>query len=410
MGFAGTTRPVSERTLDATQRSRRRRLIFQDAVALLSLAGITLALAVVTYFFFSSFRTHRQQLELRWFARGQQALTAGHAQDAVEAFRSALALSSGNRMYELALAQALADAGHIDEAYTYYSTLLEAKPGDGLLNLRMARLAVKKNDPAEAIDLYQAALNGDWLVEGVERRREARLELAQYLIAQHMPAQAQAELLTAEGNALEDPAVMNQIAALLEQARLSNDALTAYQRAQQHSAANSPERLQALLGEDRVAESLGEYSVARLALEHYLAHVRLVSNPPVKAATAEAALDRLQRMQALDPLASLPPRERAQRLLANGAIAHKRFETCAAQSSNSLQTLIPDAASLTSLAPAWKNFSALRLSQLADNPSMQDSLKSLVDQTEIWTNKLCGTPTGTDALLLQLATAPNRTE
>ncbi len=396
-------------TLNATQRSQRRRLMVQDAAALLSLLGITLALAILTYFFFSSFRVHRQILEARWYARGQKAVAAGHAADAVEDFRSALALSSGNLTYEMALARALAAAGRTDEAFAYYSTLREAKPGDGLLNLQLARLAVQKKDSAEAIAYYRAALNGDWQAEGVYRRREARLELAAYLLAQHMPMQAEAELLTAEGNALEDPAVMNQIAGLLDQAGFPNDALTAYQRTLQRAPANSTEALQALLGIAKVAEPMGEYATALHAFELYVTHARSAKNPPEPVNTAEAALDRLQRLQALEPMPSLLPRERAERLLNDAEIARKRFAACNAQQMTEMLTT-PGAATLTSLEPEWKKFAHPVAARLASSQPMQQEMESLIDQTEIWTSKLCGPPTGDDALLLQLATAPNRTE
>ena len=381
----------------------------QDAAALLSLLGITLALAILTYFFFSSFRVHRQILEARWYARGQKAVAAGHAADAVEDFRSALALSSGNLTYEMALARALAAAGRTDEAFAYYSTLREAKPGDGLLNLQLARLAVQKKDSAEAIAYYRAALNGDWQAEGVYRRREARLELAAYLLAQHMPMQAEAELLTAEGNALEDPAVMNQIAVLLDQAGFPNDALTAYQRTLQRAPANSTEAMQALLGIAKVAEPMGEYTTALHAFELYVTHARSAKNPPEPVNTAEAALDRLQRLQALEPMPSLLPRERAERLMQDAEIAHKRFAACNAQQMTEMLTA-PGAATLTSLEPEWKKFAHPVAARLANSQPMQQEMESLIDQTEIWTSKLCGPPTGDDALLLQLATAPNRTE
>ncbi len=381
----------------------------QDAVALLSLFGITLALAVLTYFFFSSFRVHRQILEARWYERGQKAVVAGHAADAVEDFRSALALSSGNLTYEMALAQALAAAGRIDEAYAYYSTLREAKPGDGLLNLQLARLAAQKKNSAEAIAYYRAALNGDWHAEGVYRRREARLELAAYLLTQHMPAQTQAELLTAEGNALEDPAAMNQIADLLEQAGYPNDALTAYQRTLRRAPANSAEALRAQLGIAKVAESMGEYTTAIHALERYVVHARATKNPPEPVNAAEATLDRLQRLQALEPIPSLPPRERAERLMQNAEIAHKRFAVCNAQQMTEMLTA-PGAATLTSLDPEWKKFAHPSAARLTSSLPMQQEMESLIDQTEIWTSKLCGPPTGDDALLLQLATAPDRTE
>ncbi len=375
-------------------------------MALLTLMGITLALAIVTYFFFSSFRTHRQILETRWFARGELALQMKRPQDAVEDFRSALSLSPGNRVYESTLAEALAEAGQIEEAFSYYSTLRDAEPGDGMLNLQLARLSVKKHDTGGAISFYQAALNGDWLAEGITRRREARLEMAQYLIQQHEPAEAHKQLLTAEGNALDNAAVMNQIAALLEQANFQTDALTAYKRARQHAQPNSPEMLLSLLGESRVAESLGEYSRALEMREHYLAHARQARNAPQAAAEAEASVDRLQRLIALDPLPSLPPQQRARRLMLDASIASKRYQSCL----RPLQIVSQHSTGLMSLTDQWQSFTRLRISQLTNSPASQDTLASLIGQTESLANELCGTPTGDDALLLQLATVPNKTE
>ena len=408
MGFVETIRKHTRNSLDSSQRSQRRRLIFQDTAALLTLLGITLVLSVITYFFFNSFRAHRQVLEARWYTRGQEALANGNAQYAVEAFRSALTLSSGNRTYELALAQALAAAGHTDEAIAYYSTLQQAEPGDGLLNLQLARLAVKKNEPAQAIAYYRAALDGDWLAEGSSHRRVARLELARYLLSLHQPVPAQEELLTAEGNALEDPSVMNEIAALLQQAQDPADALTAYQRAQQYAKSDSVEMLQALLGESQVAQSLGRYQTARAAIGRYMERVHHVANPPQPPATAQASLDRLQRLLDLTPLSNLPPRERARRLLYDGSTAHRRFTACNAQLQSSTQP--EDSASLTPLQSQWESFPDTSLKDLIDSQKMQGSLWALITQTETLTSSLCGAPAGDDALLLQLATVPARME
>ena len=76
----------SELHLTPAERILRRRLIFQDSLALLSLVLITICIAVVTYFFFTSFQEHRRVLEKRWFARGEAALSAGRPADAVEDF------------------------------------------------------------------------------------------------------------------------------------------------------------------------------------------------------------------------------------------------------------------------------------------------------------------------------------
>jgi tetratricopeptide (TPR) repeat protein len=409
MGLANVVSKWNGGALSPTQRNLRLRLIFQDAVALLSLLGITIGMSILTYFFFHSFRDRRQVLEDRWYLRGQQALASGHAQEAVLDFRSALTLDSGNRSYEMALANALAAAGKTDEAFAYYSTLRDAQPGDGLLNLQLARLAVKKNRAAQAITFYHAALNGDWRTEGVSRRRTARLELARYLLSLHEPMQAQEQLLTAEGNAMQDPAVTNQIAALLVQADAPGDALMAYQRAQRYAKSNSREMLQALLGASQVATTLGEYKVARVALERYLVRVDQIPGPPQERASVQASLDQLQRLLALDPASNLPPKERARRLLADATIARRRFTHCSTQIQAS-GLVSPDASAFAWMAPRWQSVSNLRLAPLTVNTSLQETLATLTDQTEILANRLCGAPTGDDALLLQLATVPDKAE
>src|SRR5665213_3662943 len=136
----------SRQPLTPTERIQRRKLIFQDTLALASLMAISICIAVLTYFFFHSFREHRSVLEKRWYARGELALAEHNPQHAVEAFRSALSLSTANPTYELALAEALAAANRDDEAYAYFSSLHDARPGDGFLNLQLARLEVKRND------------------------------------------------------------------------------------------------------------------------------------------------------------------------------------------------------------------------------------------------------------------------
>jgi hypothetical protein len=62
--------------------------------------------------------------------------------------------------HELLLAQALGDAGHTEESYNYFLGLWETQPGSGFINLRLARLAAKKNDMQAAINYYRAAIYG----------------------------------------------------------------------------------------------------------------------------------------------------------------------------------------------------------------------------------------------------------
>ena len=132
------------------------------------------------------------------------AIASGHPDQAIVALRTALSYAPGERSYELLLAQALGDAGHTEEAYNYFLGLWETQPGDGFINLRLARLAAKKNDMQAAINYYRAAIYGTWEGDGIVRRREVRLELSRYLIAHHDLSSARTELLIAGGNAPDD--------------------------------------------------------------------------------------------------------------------------------------------------------------------------------------------------------------
>lgn len=421
MNSALTARHAQNRQpLTPLERNQRRRLILQDSLALLGLTGITICIAVLTYFFFHSFREHRRVLEKRWFARGQIALSSGRPQDAVQDFRSALSLSAANASYEMSLAEALAAAGRTEEAYTYFSTLHEAEPGDGFLNLQLARLEVRRRNASAAIDFYRSALNGAWRGQGTERRLQIRLELAKYLLSLGKFNDAQGELLTAEGNSLDNPSALLDIAELLKQAEDPSDAWTAYQRVERHSGANPLLALQSLLGEAQIATSMGQYKRAALALDRYTAKLRQhpTASGPEEKQEVSRQLARLQGMLQLIPFYGLPPKQRAERILHEAEIAHKRFVDCTAQFQSALtQSQSPppaatasDVASLDNLGTQWQPMGSLNVAALAGNADIQQRLLALTSQTELLTAKLCGAPSGDNALLLQLAKVPDKTE
>lgn len=409
------------RPLTQTERNQRRRLILQDSLALLSLTAITICMAVLTYFFFHSFREHRSVLEKRWFTRGQIALAGGRPQDAVEDFRSALSLSAANANYEMSLAEALAAAGRTEEAYAYFSTLHDAEPGDGFLNLQLARLEVRRRNASAAIDFYRSALNGAWSGQGTARRLQIRLELAKYLLSLGRTNEAQGELLTAEGNSLDNPSALFEIAELLKQADDPSDAWTTYERVARHPRADAPLVLQALLGEAQTATSMGQYKRAALALDRYTAKERLHRKAGSREENEEVAqqLARLQHMLPLIPFYGLQPKQRAERILLEAAIAHKRYVECSAllqpaqAGPQSPAQAVPTSAAATQLAALgtqWQQMGHLRPSDLGGNATLEQTLIDWTDKAEILTAKLCGEPTGDNALLLQLARVPDRTE
>ena len=398
--------------LTPAERIQRRRLIVQDSLSLFSLTLITIAIAVLTYFFFNSFALHRKVLEQRWYERGQVAMKQGHPAEAVEDFRSALSLSpAANTNYQMSLAEALAASGRTDEADAYFSLLHEAEPGNGFLNLQLARLAVRRNNPQQAIAYYQAALNGLWPGQGTERRLQIRLELAQYFISLARPIQAQGQLLAAEGNSLDNPAALFEIANRLRQADDPIDALTTYQRVESHRSAAPAQVLASLDAESQIEASMGQYKHAAQALTRYMTHLRQHPSAatPQQNQAVEQQLQKYQRMLQLIPFDSLPPRLHDSRLLQDADIAHQRYQSClqSLQSSNNPNATNPG---LLALGTQWTALGSPNGHALEGNATLQDRITVWINQAETVTAKVCGPPTGDDALLLQIAQTPDKTE
>jgi tetratricopeptide (TPR) repeat protein len=217
-----------------------RRLILRDSLAILSLVLVTLVLFAVTLLLFRSFTAHRASLARSYASLGTRELTSSDPAAAILDLRTALTYAPGTRAYELLLAQALGEAGHTEESYNYFLGLSDAEPGTGVINLELARLAARRNDPVAAINFYGAAINGTWQGDGVARRAEVRIELARYLIQANRPAEARMDLLIVGGNAPETSALDLTLADLLRQAGDPTDAATYYQKAIEQTGLTEP--------------------------------------------------------------------------------------------------------------------------------------------------------------------------
>jgi hypothetical protein len=108
------------------------------------------------------------------------------------------------------------------------------------------------------------------------------------------------------------------------------------------------------------------------------------------------------RLLALAPSQKLPSAERVDRILKARDIAKIRFDACNAQ-----LTAAGQSSSLQNLAAAWagKEATLSRRALLKDSAAQESAIKLIFD-TETVTGKVCGTPTGNDALLLLLAQHP----
>jgi tetratricopeptide (TPR) repeat protein len=384
--------------------SMKRRLILRDSLTFLSLLLVTVVLFFITLFLFRSFASHRQELAQRWSARGQASINAGQPDQAIVALRTALSYAPGRRDYELLLARALGEAGHTEESYNYFLGLWETEPGNGLINLNLARLAAKKNDAQAAINYYRSSIFGTWEGDGTVRRREVRLELSQYLLAQHNLSSARTELLIAGGNAPDDTALALTLAPLLEQANAPRDALTYYQKV----LTQDPKNQTALEAAARLEYQSGRYEDAYRMMEQDIReHKSDTANQDSITPSDREMLDNSSRILAIAPLKKLPNDERVARILKARDLAKKRFDACNTQLSTASGLSSP----LQNLRTKWTSKEAtLNRAALLNDPAEQDATMLLVFETETQTAKICGPPTGDDALLLLLARTPKALE
>ncbi|NYF80709.1 tetratricopeptide repeat protein [Granulicella arctica] len=373
----------------------RRKLILRDSVAFLSLTLITVVLFAITLFLFRSFMAHRTELAKRWSDRGQAALTAAKPEQAIAAYRTALSYAPGEHAYELKLAQALGEAGRTEESYNYFMGLWETEPGSGFINLQLARLAAQKRDVQDATNFYRASIYGTWEGDGVQRRREVRLELAQYLISQHDAVAARTDLLIAGGNAPDTPEIDNTLARMLEQAGDAADALSYYRKA----IAVDPKNQTTLDNAANLAYAMGDFNAAHTLLE------RAVRNHKDDADDV-TLLARTERLLQLMPAEGLSAKEKVDRALADRAIAKKRLNSCIAQRGTALP------AGLQVLNERWANGGGVtnRAALLQDTDKQAAVLQLTYDtEMELETDQVCGSATGDDALLLLLAKSMQKT-
>jgi tetratricopeptide (TPR) repeat protein len=395
--------------LTPSERLAKRRLVFKDTLALLSVFAVTCVLAVLTWLIFGSYSQHQSDAAARWKRRGEQALQDHNAKAAVYDLRTALGYGQqDDPATEVELADALAEAGRLQEATSYFNTLWEKEPGNGNINLQLARLAARQGQRSVALERYQAAIYGVWEGDGAVRRRQVRLELVRYLIQQNRFGDARDELLIAAGNDTSTPTLM-EVAGLLAEAHAPADALRFYREV----AGRRPAEVQALEGTGQMAFLLARYKMARTYLDRALKSSN-AAHPLMNRELAEKNLQIANAVVAVYPSEELPQRERLLRVVRAYEVAHRRYTACAngnAGESNeplSGNAQIQNGDQMTALANRWQRSGPrLTVAALVDSAQLEKATMQLVYDTEQVTEKVCGEPTGTDAALLRIAASPD---
>ena len=370
----------------------KRALLLRDGLVFLTLTLIALVLYGVTLALFRSFERHRADLAVYWADRGRDEVQHGQAVQAVASLRNALSYDPDNRGNELLLAEALSNAGQIEQATNYFLNLRDIRPGDGFINLQLARLARSKGTVTEAVDDYHASIFGDWGGDGAVRRRNVRLELADYLTSLHQPEAARAELLIASGNAPNDPKINVTLGAKFAAIGDVADALSAYKKAEAADSHN--EAVVEAIG--RLSFQAGDYERAHTYLEEALALgiSDQAEKSRVMAMAAEAG-----RSVDLSFSRGLSARQRTEHLFVAKDIAETRLRACSTQ----LGDPALRSSAMQDLAGRWKATDKQSRRSVQQDADAQDSMADLINDTEVITAKECGQPSGDDALLLKLA-------
>jgi tetratricopeptide (TPR) repeat protein len=373
----------AERKLEELQPYLRRQPVM---LAMLAVLAIVFFVAVTGLS--RAYHAQRDELGERWFTRGVADLSAKQFEVAVTEFRAALLYSRDNYTYQLNLAEALLGSNRMSEASTYLANLWERQPEDGLVNLELARIAVQKGQPQQALRYYHNSIYAAWPSDEEVKRRDARLELIEFLLTANMNAQAQSELIALAENLGDDPAQQKRVGDLFMRVQDYEHALAAYRISLKLEHDN---RVPA--GAGYAAFELGRYPLA----ERYLQTA--VAQNPSDSSSAER-LKMTQLVLRMDPFRrQISVAHRDKIVMEAFAAAGQRLKSCSATQGSAVPS-----ASQSSLAGSWSSMnSRLSESTLKRNPDLVEAAMDLVFEIERRTSASCGPPTGIDMALLLIA-------
>jgi tetratricopeptide (TPR) repeat protein len=385
--------------------------------ALMLLVALAAGLFAVTVVVTRAFRAEQTQLARQWMDRGNAALAASQPAVAVTAYRTALLYAWNNKGYQFKLAQALADAGKTDEAAAYFKNLWESEPGNAVVNLELARLAVRKRDFNEAMRFFHAAIYGVWPDDPATHRRRARREFIHFLLDFGATAQANAELIALEAELPSTGSAHKSAADLFMRVQDYSRALDEYRRAINLNRNDAT----ALANAGRAAFELAQYGLAQQYLHKAVAHG--IDDPSV--AKLSGLVDAILVLDPDEPRLTNP--ERRARVLRGFEQAKVRLQQCVAatghplvtgalpgsngrvagQSAASSSRLATPAAPMTETQKEFAEWQQLRprISDLGllRNPDLMDTAMDLIFRIERQAGPQCGPPATADTALLELA-------
>jgi tetratricopeptide (TPR) repeat protein len=368
-----------------------RRYLRQQPVMLALLAGLAVIFFLAVTGLSRTYHAQRDFLGDRWFTRGVADLGAQHYDSAVMEFRSALLYSRDNYTYQLNLAEALIGLKQTSEASTYLVNLWDREPENGVVNLDLARIAVQKEQTEQALRYYHNAIYATWPDDQESKRRDARLELIEFLLDTNARAQAESELIALAENVDDDSPEQVRVGDLFVRTLDYERAFAAYRLRLRNDRHNRT----ALAGAGLAAFELGRYPEARRYLESAVAADAGDTASAARLKTAELAVQ-------MDPFQrQISMAQRNKIVVEAFATAGERIKACGSPQRS--ESPAPPSSQAT-LAESWTKMKPRVTAQgLQRDPDLVESAMALVFEIERQTSTTCGTPAGTDLALLLIA-------
>jgi tetratricopeptide (TPR) repeat protein len=363
-------------------------------VAIAALTAITILFFALVSRLVARFQANEKAIARHVFAHGLAFYQAGDVAHALDDFRTALTYDPDNTQYQLNLARALRDTGKLPEAAAYLTTLWTRDPQDAVINLALARLAVRQSSPDDALRYYHNAIYGAWTSDPDANRRTARLELINFLTQHKAFPLAQSEILGLIQSGPAETQNLLHAAQLFAHIDDPSNALSTYQRILQLDSKN----VAALAGAAQAASLLGRYRTAQQYLQKALAENPSDSN-------TRQALETTSLVLAADPfLRRISDVERNRRLLVAFNAAGQRLQACAQTTSIDLSAPSQQLNDLPAVEARWMVLKPkLRQLRAATETDLPDTIMDLVFLIEQQTAQQCGQPSGLDLAYLLIA-------
>jgi tetratricopeptide (TPR) repeat protein len=352
---------------------------------------IALAVGAIGVFAFTkSMAAKEQQMDARIAAisyeEGQRQFSSGQIEKAIDSFRKATTDALRDRMYALALANALAAGNHDAEAQQTLLRLREANPEDAEINSQLARLAAKRGEVDDGVHYYQNALYGRWAGTQVDSRKlQLRVELIRFLLAHQQRDIALSELLILDADLPHSAIAHVDTARLFLQAGDLRHALNNYDAAIELDKDN----VDALTEAGETVFRLGDYPRAEVYLK-----AAVTLNPNNE--KARRLLSVTEMVLSGDPLAPhLTKQEEQERLLRGLTQASQRLQDYLSQTTNSRKI-----SQLNALREQALAMESELNSKLPPEPGQTKSGVELIYAIEQATSATTGEPDGFDLALL----------